>query len=149
MADAKIQITVGAITFSGEGAQDWVEKQLDKVLRLAPDLLKLAPDTPGESKENPAKPPRSSDGSGTLASFLTRKTATTNQVKKFLATAEWLHIKGQKKLATNDVTKALSDSHQKKLTNPAQCLNSNVTKGHCEKDGSSFFVTPEGRTFLG
>jgi hypothetical protein len=43
----------------------------------------------------------------------------------------------------------LKNAHQTKLTNPANSLNQNVSKGHAEKDGGSFFVTDPGRTSLG
>lgn len=149
MSDAKIQVTLGSIMFSGEGPQDWLEKQLDKILQSAPDLLNLAQVAPPEKESSAHKHhPKPANGA-TLASFLTAKSATTNQVKKFLATAEWLHTKGQQKLASKDVAKTLSTGQQKRLANPADCLNKNVAKGFCEKDGNEFYVTPEGRASLG
>lgn len=41
MSDSKIQIKVGTIEFSGEGNQDWLASQLDKILTKVPELLKL------------------------------------------------------------------------------------------------------------
>jgi hypothetical protein len=41
MSDSKIQIKAGLIEFSGEGNQDWLAKQLDKLLDKIPELLKL------------------------------------------------------------------------------------------------------------
>jgi hypothetical protein len=70
-------------------------------------------------------------------------------VRKFLATACWLTAKGTERLTTGDITKALSDNRQGKLTNAAECLNNNVTKGFCEKEGKQFYVTEEGFTSLG
>jgi hypothetical protein len=72
-------------------------------------------------------------------------------VRKFLATAVWLHdSRNMDRLTTGDVTKALSANRQGKLTNPSDCLNGNVKRGFCEKDGKKqFFVTDEGRTNLG
>jgi hypothetical protein len=142
MTVAKIQISVGSITFSGEGNEDWLEKQLDKLLKAAPVLVESAP----KSKDEEAG--AGGGAVGTLAAFLTKKSATTNQTKRFLATAEWVHLKGKKRLQTKDITKALSDANQKRLGNPADCLNKNVAKGHCEKEGSEFYVTPEGRDSL-
>ena len=84
----------------------------------------------------------------TLPAFLQEKNATTKQVKKFLATAVWLEAKGQSRLTTSDVTKALNDANQKRLGNPTDCLNQNVTKGYCEKDGKQFFVTDDGKSSL-
>ena len=83
-----------------------------------------------------------------MATFLKEKGATTKQVLKFLATAVWIESKGKQRLSTGDITKALKDSNQSKLGNPAECLNQNVKKGFCEKDGSEFFVTTEGKDSL-
>jgi len=83
-----------------------------------------------------------------LASFLRDKNAGTNQVKKFLAASVWLEAKGKNRLTTADVTRALKDSNQSRIGNPADCLNKNVSKGHCEKDGKEFFVTTDGKNAL-
>jgi hypothetical protein len=149
MAEAKINITIGSMVFSGEGAPEWLERQLDKLLAVAPDLMKLKVPLLDESTDTPPAHTPKNTHTGTLATFLTSKNATTNQVKKFLATAEWLHLKGNKRLKPSEVAKALSESNQKRLGNPADALNKNVTKGHCEKEGGQFFVTHEGRAALG
>lgn len=144
---AKIQISVGAIAFSGEGTEDWLEKQLDKLLASAPTLASIHPSTDAASANGETT--EVAKDVGTLASFLQKKNATLSQVKRFLATAEWLHKKGRHRLQTKDITAALSKANQKRLGNPADCLNKNVAKGHCEKEGSDFYVTPDGRTSLG
>ena len=146
MSEAKIQIKIGSIEFSGEGNQKWVESQLDKILSKAGDLLKLAPSSDGKGHKPIDVDP--SIGNKALGTYLKEKSATTNQIKKFLATAVWLESKGKNRLKTNDVTKALRDSNQKKLTNATQCLNNNLEKGFCEKDGSEFYVTDEGKSSL-
>lgn len=145
MTSAKIQISIGAITFSGEGTEEWLEKQLDKLLASAPTLATIHPigDTVDEGG-----PGTTGLDLGTLATYIQKKAAGTNQVRRFLATADWLHAKGAKRLQTKDISKALSDANQKKLSNPADCLGQNVAKGHCEKDGGSFYVTPEGKAAL-
>lgn len=148
MAEAKIAITVGAVSFSGEGEGKWLSEQLDKLLKSIPTLSQVSsPEKDGES--GAARTGTNSKATGTLASFLKAKNASTQQVRKFLAAAVWLHDRGnQSRLATGDVTKALSDNHQSRLGNPADCLNQNVGKGFCEKDGKQFFVTDEGRNEL-
>ena len=80
-----------------------------------------------------------------MASFLKAKKADKKQVARFLATAAWLGGRGEEKVTATAVAKALSDHHQPRLANPADCLNQNVGKGYAEKrkDGS-FFITPEG-----
>ena len=148
MTSAKIQVSIGAITFSGEGTEEWLEKQLDKLLASAPTLAAIHP--PPDGVENSGSGNDSPDSSiGPLPTYLQKCGNTTNQVRRFLATAEWLHKKGKNRVKTGDVVKALSDANQKRLGNASECLNKNVAKGHCEKDGDGFFVTPEGRSSLG
>jgi len=147
MSNAKIEISVGAITFSGEGTEDWLEKQLDKLLASAPALAAIHPSA--DDSNNGKGTTKAAGDPGTLAAFLQGRNATANQVKRFLATAEWLHRKGKNRLTSKDVSSALSTANQKRLGNPADSLNKNVAKGHCEKEGSSFYVTPEGRSSLG
>ncbi len=150
MPDAKINISIGTLTFQAEGEQNWVGEQLDKLFANAKSLssavpaAKPAPDapehTPIDSDPDIAKKP--------LATFLKEKSATIKQVQKFLATAVWLESKGNARISTGDVSKALKDSNQSRVGNPAECLNQNVKKGFCEKDGDKFFVTTEGKNSL-
>ena len=86
---------------------------------------------------------------GILATFLKKANNTDSQVGKFLATAEWLHLKGNEALKTVDVTEALKKNRQNKLVNPAERLNQNIKKGFCVKTGKEFYVTDEGRRELG
>jgi hypothetical protein len=149
MAEGKIEFSLGALSFSGEGELEWLASQLDKVLEAAPSLQKIVP---APQPAAPPSPPGSGTGGGftdTLASYVKAKGADSNQVKRFLATADWLRRRGTPTLTTAAVSKALSDHHQKKLSNPADCLNKNVAKGHCEKKGEGFFITPDGLTELG
>jgi len=156
MADAKIDIKIGAVSFAAEGSEKWLSGELDKVLAKAPELatIPLNGDDSGaneeETKGGTQRKPKKGKVSGTLAEFLKNKNAQTNQVKKFLATAVFLHdTTGRDRITTSEVRTALKNAHQQKLTNPAGCLNKNVAKGFAEKDGSSFFVTDPGRTSLG
>ena len=84
-----------------------------------------------------------------LGTFLKEKDALTIQVKRFLATAVWLRLKGKEKLTTTDVTKALRENHQSRLGNPSDTLNQNIRQGFCERDGKVFFVTPQGFQEIG
>jgi hypothetical protein len=158
VGDSKLEIKVGSITFSGEGAGDWLAKQFDKLLDRAPELLAAAPpdDNTGDNTSGgggtgnggPGAP--SGKTAGTLASYLKATGSTSNQVRKFLATAAWLHdSEGKKRLTTKEVSDALNSHNQGKFTNPAECLNKNVGKGHCVKDGKTFYVVPDGRASLG
>lgn len=151
MSNAKIDIKIGQIQFSGEGEQDWVAKQLDKIIAQAEKLIQLAPPENEQDGEEDGQKPMGKDSAiakKTLPVFLGERNATKNQVKKFLATAVWLEAKGKGKLTTRDISKALNDSRQSRLGNPADCLNQNVSKGHCEKNGKEFFVTDDGKKSL-
>ena len=152
MAEGKIDINIGAIHFSGQGDQEWVGKQLDKIIAQAETLANLAPPTGHEesSDEDEHTPMKANPAIAkmTLPAFLSSKGATRNQVKKFLATSTWLEAKGATRLSTSEIPKALKEANQTKLANPSDCLNKNVSKGHCEKDGKQFFVTEEGKRSL-
>lgn len=152
MAESKIEIKVGAVSFSGEGDGKWLSEQLDKILDRIPQLTKIQPTDLEDISDG-----RSNGGdehnktvTATLPSFLGTKNAKTQQVRKFLATAIWLHDRENRaRLTTSDVTKTLAENHQSRLGNPANCLNQNVKKGFCEKSGKQFFVTEDGRNELG
>ena len=151
MADAKIEIRVGAFSFTGEGTEKWLSSELAKLLAKIPELVAVAPAEPAGDGGNPHNTRPNKPGKpGTLAAFLKTKNATSSQVKKFLATAIWLHdTTGKNRLETGDVVEALNKNSQGKLTNAGQCLINNATKGHAEKDGGRFYVTDEGRQSFG
>jgi NADH pyrophosphatase NudC (nudix superfamily) len=145
MANGKIELKLGSFTFSGEGDENWLTKQLDKILEKLNQLQKVAI-IPSNSTNGGLD---NSDSTldlknTTLASFLKSRNATSNQNKKFLATSIWLQSRGKNRISTMDVTKALKDNKQSKLGNASDCLSQNVAKGFCEKDGKEFYVTDEG-----
>ena len=154
MATGKIELTLGSITFSGEGEETWVSDQLDKVLQKARDLIKIAPETRAISQPTPTvsgeapRPPDDTVASQSLSNFFREKNIPNSGFKKFLATAIWLHARGASRISLGEVTQALRDNSQTRLSNPFDCLKTNVTKGFIEKDGRQFFVTPQGRAFL-
>jgi hypothetical protein len=43
MTDGKIGFKIGEIEFTGEGAQEWLSQQLDKILDKAAELSAIAP----------------------------------------------------------------------------------------------------------
>lgn len=154
MSDSKIQIKVGIVEFSGEGNQEWLATQLDKILAKVPELLKIELASPvkgtNAGSAGAANNGHTGEKPANLATYLKDKNATSNQVKKFLATAAYLQLNGKNRLSTTDVSNALRDAKQTKLNNASDCLNQNIKKGHCEKDGAKqFFVTSNGFTELG
>ena len=144
----KIRIKIGEVEVEYEGAEEFLDK---KLLELIGQITKLAERAPalGKGEGADGKDLSKDIDPGTLASFLTACDAKSAQLKRFLATAEWLHRKGKKKMKTIDVTGALKENQQSRLGNASDCLNKNVSKGFCEKDGTEFYVTDEGRADLG
>ncbi len=106
MADARVEVKWGNLSFSGEGSEHWVAAQLDKFLKKFPEAS-VNEHAGGEGDVG-------GDGDGvvqkgkvgTLAAFLSAKNATVQQVRKFLATAVWLQLRGATRLGTSDVVKA-------------------------------------------
>ena len=142
----KISLSIGGISFSGEGDQEWLEVLLNKVLDAAKDDALSAP-VAAEFNVGDAKDyaPTATDA---LASYIKSTSSDTTQVRRFLATALWLQDRGAIELTTTMVAKALRDNRQKKLGNPSDCLGQNVSKGYCEKTSNGFFVTDDGRAWL-
>jgi hypothetical protein len=153
MPDAKIEVKVGAVSFTGEGTESWLSTQLDKIIKHIPDLVKVAPVPQGDGGGAGGASAAATQGkraTGTLAAYLTSKKVSGSQARKFLATALFLQDGGNEHLTTNSVTKALDDNKQGKLTNASQCLADNIKQGYCEKRGKrEFYVTEDGRTELG
>lgn len=152
MSESKIQIKVGIVEFSGEGQQEWLASQLDKILEKVPELVKMelsAPPIPGGNNHPSIKHEEVSQNQKntslpTLSIWLREKGATSIQTKKFLATAAHIQLSGKKRVNTGDVNAALRNANQTKLNNASDSLNQNVTKGFCEKEGKDFYVTDHG-----
>ena len=80
-----------------------------------------------------------------LSHFIADKKATTNQVRKFLATAVFLSRSNNvSKLSTSMISRALKSYGIEKLQNASDCLNKNEKKGYCIKDGKEFIITENG-----
>jgi len=149
MAEARLEVEIGSLKFVGEGSEKWVEQQWEKVLHHASNLTAAsAKEHKTSALPNPSSSSTQVKQLGSLAIFLKEKATGTSQVKRFLATAVWLSRSGMKSIKTSDVSKALIDAHQKKLGNPADVLNKNVSKGFCVKHDDGFYVTPEGEESL-
>jgi len=148
---AKIEIKLGNLKFSGEGDQEWLSKQLEKVIESADALAKVAPEASGATQTSGQAGGQESGNIGSLASYLKAKNAEKSQTRRFLATADWVRQRGgEEPLTTGAIAKALTENHQSRLGNPSDCLNKNVAQGYCEKlrDGG-FFITQEGHAALG
>lgn len=143
MRRARIAVRLGPASFSGAGDPEWLAEQLDKVLRAVP-LLAAAPTAENDSGAG------DTPGSGPLASYIKARGGDSSQVRRFLAAADWLRLRGERTLTTAAVARALREHHQKRLGNPSDCLNQNVARGFCEKTGArTFYLTPDGLKTLG
>ena len=145
---AKLEVKIGRVRFKGEGDQEWLAQQLEKVVKVAPEIPDETPAT-SENEDTASASTPSGDFSTSLASYIRSKSAEGNQTLRFLVTADWLRRRGTRLLTTASVSKALVDNQQSRLANPADCLNKNVAKGYCEKTKDGFFITPEGLKELG
>ncbi|WP_343522363.1 hypothetical protein [Pedobacter sp.] len=160
MSQSKIEIKVGTVQFVGEGEQEWLGSQLDKLLDRIPELLKIELSTAPPIVIQDRQPQSFTDVMDTknievakavptnLPTFLKEKNATNSQVNKFLLTAYFLQASGKTRLTTGEVAAALKGSMQSKLANASENLNQNVGKGFCEKDGNTFFVTQHGLDYV-
>ena len=141
----KICIKVGGVEVDYEGPEAFLDSKLHKLIS---EVAALAKQSPAKRDDGPSSGNTGREISSTLVSFLKEKKVS-NQTQRFLATAEWLHQKGSERIKTSDVTNALRDSNQRRLSNASESLNQNVSKGFCEKVGKEFFVTSEGKDSLG
>jgi hypothetical protein len=125
-----------------------LSEQLDKIISNAANLAATAP-VPTPSTGGASLPAAAATtAQTTLAAFLVKRSPGKSQVRKFLATAAWLSGNGKNKITTSEVSQSLSTNHQGKLSNPSDCLNKNVAKGHCVKEGKEFYITPDGHKSL-
>lgn len=175
MADSKIEFSYDNLHFACEGDKDWVETQLNQVLDRIPGLKKAAPAVKKEKTEavQIAEAPKTTalkaekgkrgrkpkvvvesvpqePAGDPLYEFLKEKKADKNQVKKFLATAVYLHSQGSEKFSTPLISKTLKIAGIEKLLNASDCLNKNEKKGFCIKDEKEFILTDLGiRAIIG
>jgi hypothetical protein len=149
MAVSSVSFTYGNVSFAAEAEnQEWLTTQIDKFL----ELVRALPASDVGKLNGKKMSPLFGDGEGfttPLAAYLREREVGDNQVRRFLATADWLRQRGNEKLSTTAVAKALSDNQQSRLGNPSESLNKNVAKGFCEKTVDGFFITPDGLKSLG
>ena len=178
MAESKIDFSFENLHFSCEGDKDWVEMQLNQILNRIPGLNRpelsvtsetvKSPPAQDFSKRKLAETEKKEDlkhrrrlksvntltapehSNDPLMEFLKEKDADKNQVRKFLATAVFLHSKGVEKFSTPMVSKLLKSTHIEKLINASDCLNKNEKKRFCIKEDKEFILTEAGiRSIIG
>lgn len=140
---ARIRIKIGTIEIDYEGNEAYLNSDLfeliDKILEAKEKLPQYSEMEDHMEDQGVV---------GTLVSYLNSVNGNQTHNRRFLATANWLHMKGANNVKTNDVTTALKDNHQSIPSNPSDCLSQNISKGYCEKQGEGFYVTPDGKAEL-
>ncbi|HTC23365.1 MAG TPA: hypothetical protein VK688_03325 [Gemmatimonadales bacterium] len=158
MAEARIKLSVGAVSFSGSGEPEWLAAQMERVLAEIPNLTTVRPAAvmpQAAGATGNGMPPAPAEVEGgfttTLASYIKEKSGETNQNERFLATSDWLRRRGTSSLTAALIARTLGEHQQKRLGNPADCLNQNASKGYVEKvpANGTFFITPDGLRHLG
>jgi len=162
MANSKIELSLGTFSFICEGEKEWVESQLRLILDKSPVLLNLtegvgeatqkAEEVQEEIKPAPKRRGRKPQSEvqaysvavDPLVDYLKEKKADNNQVKKFLATAVYLHSQGTERFSTPMISRKLKAAGIPKLANASDCLNKNAKKGFVIKEDKEFVLTEEG-----
>ena len=140
MAQAKATLIFGAISFCGEGEQTWLGAQISKLVAAALSDRSLTVISRGGITGTGGQARTSSLSFSTYLKI----GGNSSQVQRFLLTAAWLSARGATHLTARGVSRALKVNHQAQLSNAADCLNKNVAKGFCKKEGAGFVITLAG-----
>lgn len=137
MSISKILVKVGIVEFSGEGDQDWLAKQLDKILEKIPELLKI--EVAGAKNNNFQNGGTDSEAGGTLAGLSVLNVAGKLNTKSggdlAIAAAAFLHfVEGKLSFTRDDISSTMKkatgiykDSMMANLTTTLAALEKNGT----------------------
>ena len=106
--------------------------------------LKASKGIRGRKPKAAAESIRQEPSGDPLYEFLKDKRADKNQVRRFLATAVYLHSQGEEKYSSPLISNTLKNAGIAKLINASDCLNKNEKKGFCIKDKKEFILTDLG-----
>lgn len=138
MSESKIQIKAGAIEFSGEGNQELLAKQLDKVLEKIPELLKNG-FPPSTNFNNVTDNGSTNNYSSNISSLSIINIAGKLNCKSgsdlVIAAAAYLHfVENKKTFSRDDINQTMKkatgyykNSHQANLTTTLAGLEKNNT----------------------
>ena len=140
----KIKVRSGEFSLDYTGPEKFAK---DELVALAREIAGLAKEANAAGRASHALG-QETERQLNLASFLKSRDVKL-QHRLFLATAAWLQMRGRSQISTGNVSEALRDYKQGRLTNPSDCLAKNISNGYCEKTGSrSFRVSEEGFNVL-
>ena len=145
MSDSKIQVKVGIVEFSGEGNQDWLAKQLDKILDKVPELLKIEVGDPANKNNQNnntgggGSGSGSSVGSGTISGLSVLNIAGKLNSKSgsdvAIAAAAYLHfVEGKSVFSRDDLSSAMKKATG--LYKGSMLANLTGTLAQLEKNGT-------------
>lgn len=135
MSDSKIQVKVGIVEFSGEGNQDWLAKQLDKILDKVPELLKI--EVGGTKNE------KGNGGTDTGGKALSRlsvlniagKLSAKSGAEVAVAAAAYLHfVKAKPVFSKKDLSAAMKEATG--IYKNSMLANLTTTLAQLEKNGT-------------
>lgn len=140
MSDSKIQVKVGIVEFSGEGNQDWLAKQLDKILDKIPELLKIeVGDSTNKNSQNNNSGSGRSSGGGTISGLsvlnIAGKLSNKSGSDLVIIAAAFLHfVEGKTSFTRDDISSAMKkatgvykDNYLSNLTKYLTQLEKNST----------------------
>jgi hypothetical protein len=145
MSDSKIQFKIGIIEFSGEGNQDWLALQLDKILDKVPELVKI--EMPIASKIDPGDATKNEVDNSTMSSLsvlnIAGKLSSKSGGDLVIAAAAYLHfVKGKTSFTREDITtnmkKATGIHKNSFLANLTTTLAGLEKNGALLKNGNSY-----------
>ena len=146
----KIRVSCGGFEVEYRGGKKFAKESLCSLIAEIKEITKAEEEASDLDEIHHGKP----SGVMKLPSFLAemeRKSArNSREYRKFLVTAAWLHLRKKNRLRTSDVASALLDNRIDKLSNPSDCLKTNIEYGHCERvEKNGFIVTRNGFKDLG
>lgn len=135
MSDSKIHVKVGIVEFSGEGNQEWLASQLDKILEKVPELLKIEVGTNNTRTEKELGTGQSAHLSNLSVLNITGKLNSKSGGDLAIAAAAYLHfVEGKTSFTRDDIS-----SNMKKATGiykDSFFANLTTTLAGLEKNGS-------------
>ena len=141
----EIKVSCGGFELEYRGDEQFAKESLCSLVAEIKNVIL----TGEESQNSDATQDGESNGKMKLPTFMENleKQSERNSLeyRKFLVTSAWLQLNGKDRIKTSDVSAALRNSKINRLSNPSDCLATNIRYGHCERvEDNGFIVTRTG-----
>lgn len=154
MSESKIQIKIGIVEFSGEGNQDWLGAQFDKILAKMPELVKIEMAAPNNDQNQIGSTKPAASQSGSINLSITNVAAKLNcKSGQDVATAAAAYLKlvqGKASFNRDEILDSMKKatgyykgSYNNNLTNIIGALVKNGTLLESSSNNYSLQVTKE------